>query len=376
MNSFLLLCQSLSVLRKETAHPEIEAALSSAASLQAVIDLADQEMLAPALWLALQHKGLADRLSDETRQALRRRYQMNALLNERIREEADHVAELCRSIGVTPAALKGGAFLYEADPASIGARAMRDLDFLVPPDALEAVARAMMERGYRIKPGEDEDWNYTYPGLERPGGLVAIELHQYVGQQRCLLVPQMVWPDVRMLEGSNGRVACLSPAHRVWHNIFHSQVQDRGHLFGLVWLRQLHDLVEIVGRHGHEIDWQQLLELFDTQGLAHVFKARLYQAHVLLGLEWPLAQPPGFREKFHHRHCLTLIRLSPAMWLTRFWAAVTAPLKKYHIDLLYECGTDRVFPLLACRLRHTLKVMGKYRGSLMSRLWERREFDV
>ncbi len=376
MNAFLLLCRCLSTGDGQASSIDLQGYLAQTDTVRRLIATADQEMLAPALWLALQRKNLTDSLPDAVRGALQRRYQMNAILNERIRAEADHVAEICRGVGVTPVALKGGAFLYEAGQDTIGARAMRDLDVLIPEASLQDVADAMMKDGYRIKDGEDEDWNYAFPALERSGGIVAVELHRYVGQQRNLLRPEAVWPDVRPLDGSGGTVQSLSPTHRVWHNVFHSQIQDRGHLFAFVWLRQLLDLAEICGRHTDDIDWEVLEGLFASAGLGHILPARLYQAQKLLGLAWPLAVRPGLRAKTHHRRSIFIVRSRWALWLSRLAAGITAPLKKYHLDLLYNCGTDSFWRLLRWRIKHTFRVIQSYRGSVLRRVWERRKYDV
>lgn len=376
MNSFLLLCECLSLDDRSAAAHRLDEALATPDVAQAIVRTADDEMLAPALWMALRRRDLADILPEDIRGSLQRRYQMNALLNERIRDEAEHVSEVCGRAGTIPVALKGGAFLYEVDPQNLGVRAMRDLDFLIPEPALGSVAEAMLSDGYRIKEGEDENWTYAYPALERPGGIVAIELHQYVGQQRSLLPADLAWEGVRPLESSGGSVQCLSPTHRVWHNVFHSQIQDRGQLFGFIWLRQLVDLADICTRHAEDIDWHELERLFDQQGLGRVLFLRLYQAQQLLGLRWPLSLPPGVREKILHQRSVFLIRVRWAMWLTRLAAGVTAPLKKYHLDLLYGCGTNNFWRLFLCRIRHACKIARSHRGAIFQRVWDRREYDV
>ena len=374
MTPFLTLCRCLA-LESGSPPPGVVPASNDVAGWMAVVQTADADMLAPALWLALGRKGMEHLVPAQIRGLLHRRYTMNALLNERIRDEALHVAGLCEQLGVSPVILKGGAYLFEAGTGAIGGRAMRDLDFLLPADAVPDVAEAMLAEGYRIKEAADDDWTYTHPGLQRPGAVVAVELHHRVGQQRALLHADMAWRDVRPLV-AEPRLRVLSPTHRVWHNIFHSQVQDQGHPTGLIWLRQLVDLVQICDRHGPDIDWAALDQLMRAAGMGGVLRTRLYQAHRLLGLPWPLPTSAGLAARLRYRRAIWLLAAPRAMAATRLWAALTAPFKAQHIDLIYDCGTRNPFKLAAARLRHVGLISRRYRGNLLGRLWLKRSYDV
>lgn len=374
MTPFLNLCRCLA-LETGASPSGVVPASDDVAGWMAVVETADADMLAPALWLALRRKGLEDAVPPQIRGLLHRRYTMNALLNERIRDEALHVATLCERLGVSPVILKGGAYLFEASPAAIGGRAMRDLDFLLPADAVPTIAEAMLAEGYRVKDAADDDWTYTHPGLQRPGSVVAVELHHRVGQQRALLRAETAWRDVMPLP-AEPRLRVLSPTHRVWHNIFHSQVQDQGHAMGLIWLRQLVDLVQICERHGSGIDWAALDRLMAASGMGGVLRARLYQAEQLLGLPWPLPQAAGPGARLRHRRATWLLGAPRAMAATRLWAALAAPFKAHHIDLIYDCGTRNPFKLAAARRRHAGLISQRYRGNLLGRLWLKRTYDV
>lgn len=374
----LLLCRCLSIDDSPRAADELRDLLPPADDMVRWMELvrtADADMLAPALRLALRRRRLEDAVPAAIRGLLHRRYTMNAMLNERIRDEAVHVASLCERLGVAPVILKGGAWLFEASAETIGGRAMRDLDFLLPAASVEVVAATMQAEGYVPKDETDDDETYSHPALQRPGAVVAVELHHRVGQQRSLLPAEDAWRDVRPLSGQPG-LRLLSPTHRVWHNIFHSQVQDQGHAFGLIWPRQLLDLVEICRRHRDDIDWPALERLMRRQGMGSVLRARLFQAERLMGLPWPLAAPAGPAARLRLGRAIMLLRAPRAMAGTRLWAAFSAPFKPHRMDLLYQCGTRNPLRLAVARMRHARQVANRYRGNLLGRIWLKRRYDV
>jgi hypothetical protein len=378
MIPFLLLCRCVSIDDSGRAVEDLRRLLPPADDTARWMDLvrvADGDMLAPALRLALGRKGLDDAMPAPIRGVLHRRYTMNAMLNERIRDEALHVASLCGRVGIVPAVLKGGAWLFEASAETIGGRAMRDLDFLLPAASVDAVAQSMLAEGYIPKDEADDDETYTHPALQRPGAVVAVELHHRVGQQRSLLPAEEAWRDVRPLPGQPG-LRLLSPTHRVWHNIFHSQVQDQGHAYGLIWPRQLLDLAQICERHRTDIDWLALDRMMRRQGMGGILQARLLQAEQLMGLSWPLPAAAGPGARIQLRRAVTQLSAPRAMAGMRLWAALSAPFKAHRMDLLYQCGTRNPLRLAVARMRHVRQVISRYRGNLLGRIWLKRRYDV
>jgi hypothetical protein len=377
MNPQLLLCDCLSGDDSPVAVERLRRSLAGldAPGWDRLTAAAEGEMLAPALWPALRRKGLAEDLPVAAAGRLQRRNMLNTIVNERIRDEARRVAALSEGLGVRPVILKGGVHLFEVEGDMLGARVMRDLDFLLPAEAAADLAGALSEAGYRPREEPSDDWTYTHPGLQRPGGPVAVELHHRVGQQRSLLPVEAALAAARPL-AAEPRLRALSPTHRVWHNVFHSQVQDQGHALGLLWLRQLVDLAEIFRRHGSDVDWPELERVMAAAGLSGVLRARLHQAERLLGVPWPLDGGAGAAARLRHSRARLLLRAPRAMALTRAWGALTAPFKKHHIDLIYGCGTSNPLKVTAARLRHAGLIARRYRGALLQRFLLKRRYDV
>ncbi len=327
------------------------------------------------MWLALKRKNLIGGLPEAAHGALQRRHMMNVIRNERIRQQGLNVIGICERLGVTPTLLKGGAAMFEAPPEELGKRFMWDLDFLLPADAIETVADAMKAEGYKLTEEPNDDWVYTYPAMRRKGDVSDVELHHRVGQQRSLLSAATALRDSRPLP-SEHRLHVLSPTHRVWHNIFHSQVQDQGHTLGLIRPRQLVDLEQICRNHGNDIDWPTLERMMRKSGLEGVLTARLHQAQQLLGLPWPLAKQPGLTARMRHRHAISLLSSPRTMALTQSLRALTAPFKKHHIDLIYGCGIRNPVNLAFARLRHARVIASRHRGKLLDRLLVKRRANT
>ena len=378
MTPYLLLCRCLSIDDRPTTIDVLHQSLPSSSdepAWNALVASADTTSLAPALWLSLKSKGLTEHAPASVRSALQRRHMMNVLRNERIREQGLNVVGICERLGITPAILKGGATLMDAAPDEIGARFMWDLDFLLPADAIDTVAAAMQAEGYKVTEEPNDDWVYTYPAMRRRGDVSDVELHHRVGQQRSLLSATTALEQSRPL-ASEPRLHMLSPAHRIWHNIFHSQVQDQGHALGLIRTRQLVDLAHICRRHGQDIEWREIDRLMRAAGMAGVLRARLHQAEQLLGLPWPLDEPPGRAARLRHNHALRLLESPRTMAFTQVFRALSSPFKKHHIDLIYGCGIRNPLKLAAARLRHARVIAARHKGKLLNRVLVKRRINT
>jgi hypothetical protein len=371
-----LLCQCLSINESPGAIEALRSGLRSAQEdWDRIIEIADEERLAPALWGALKRKGLQQALPAKASGTLKRRYSMNAIWNQKIRDEIAEVIGCLNRAGMVPILLKGGVYLFDPGFDDPGARIMRDVDMLAREDEVEPSAQALFDIGYKVKAGEDLDWSYCYPTLDRVGCVTPVEIHKYVGQQNAVLPLREAWRDAVEIGDGELQVMALSPTHKVFVNVFHAQVQDRGYELGLCWLRQLQDFAEICRRHGESIDWDALRHLMRRHGLEAVLSAQVYLAHRLLGLPIPAEIPAGFRTRLHYQRCLFLLRWPWAMWATRMWAGLTAPFKRYHIALTYGCSLNPI-DINLHRLKHVGHILQKYRGSLFTRAWQRRRYDV
>ena len=376
IQNYLFLCRCLSIDDSPESNEVLQAELQTAnREWGRLIEIANQERVAPALWSALKRKDLLEALPRNISGMLKRRYSMNAILNDRIKREITEVLRCFNQIDIVPILLKGGAYLFDPAFGDPGARIMRDVDMLVQEDELDQSVQALFDTGYRIEQGQDTEWSYCYPALVREGYITPIEIHRCVGQQNTILPPREAWRDAMETGNGDVRVMTLSPTHQVFLNIFHSQVQDRGFELGLLWMRQLQDLAEIYRRHGGNIDWGALCQMMRRHGLQNILNSRMYVAHRLFGFPLPPEMFANTRAKLHYYRCMLLLRWPWAMWVTRMWAGLTAPFERYNIALIYGCSLNPLAINLH-RIRHVWHIFQKYRGTILARAWERRRYDV
>ncbi len=335
-----------------------------------VVRIADREMLSPALCSALAAKGLLDAVPGGVRGSLERRLAINGLRNERIKQQALEIVAALNRIGIEPIILKGGLHFFEAPPADLGTRMMWDLDFVVPENELDRAVDGLCAIGYQIDQ-EGENWTYHYRPLFHPEAILPIDVHRYVGEQKDLLPPTEAWREAVPVPAGDLRLRALCPTHRVFHNIFHSQVQDRGHELGIIYLRQLYALVAMCTDHALAIDWDSLLRRMDGRGLGPQLRARMYQAARLFGVPLPRALFPTLGARFHHRRCLFQLRRHWLIRLVHEWAGATQPFKRHAMDLIYGCGTNPI-KVNAYRVRHAWYLLRKYRGQIRSKIVEKR----
>jgi hypothetical protein len=337
---YLLLTRSFHVDAQDTDTAALAADLASEhVDWRQVLRLADKEHMTAALAAALHRRNLYKALPQPVQAALDRRYLMGGELNRLIKRQAEDVITALNDAGITPIVLKGGLHLFEASPEDLGSRVLRDLDFLVPEEGSQAAIDALRGCGY-LPEGEQEDWTYHYRPMYHPNEIVGIELHVRPGEQRRFLGIEEAWAEAVPVTAPGLNFMALCPDHRIAHNVFHSEVQDFGHLLGSICLRQLYDLTKISSRFETDINWDAIDGRMKRHGLGAVFRARMHMAVALIGAPEPPIGVDTFGSRFHLRRSLAGLRwprlASQAQWV----AGVLGRLGPHHIDLLYDCGTS------------------------------------
>lgn len=331
-----------------------------------MIRIADQHLLIPALSRALNDKGLDDVVSKDIGDFLARGYQLNCMRNERIKAQGEEIVKRLNALGVTPLMLKGGVHLFEVAPEDIGRRMMVDLDILIPDGKLDEAVQVLEDLGYEIV-GDPLGWTYQYPPMRRGGDPAAIELHRAVGEQQAVLTVEAAWRDAVALPVEGCDLLALSPTHRVLHNTFHAQIQDRAHALGEFALKDLYDVVMIRGRHEDAIDWAAIRDKMRKQGLGAMLPAHLYQVAQLMGVPMPDAIPATLGARLHLRRCILQASRPGLKSMFGYWGAVTHPFKRYNIELLYGEAGNAV-TLNAYRVKHALHLMRKFRGNIFQEI--------
>ena len=334
-----------------------------------VLRLADQEAVGPLLWGRLRDKELICRVPEEPRKRLKWKHHITVVKNERFKQQAIEIAQCLNDIGTIPIIMKGGVALFEGPGAHSGSpRVMTDLDLIVPQEGMDQSIEALLAIGYRTE-DQDERWTYHYPPLSREDVLATVDLHLHVGEQRDILPAEKIWRVSVPLDEKSAQLRMLSPNHMVVHNVFHSQIQDRGHEFGFLFLKQLCDLDEICRRYARDIDWDTVFHLFEASGLAGQLHYRLLLAERLLGTPIPRQRMSTASRNLRYRFTLLHIGWDWYREATLFLAALTHPFKKRHIEFLYDCNPG-LLGLNAYRLRHLAYLLSNHSHHLGEKVKE------
>lgn len=319
-------------------------------SWEAMISLANGQLVTPALWAALKKKGLTEELPGDLRNYLDELHQLNAQRNAHLQAQLLETVQQLNNINVSPVLLKGALHLVTDMYGDPGARIMSDIDLLVPGDDTKKCMVALQEIGYRTNEEKLDDYpeqHHHCPPLSRPDDYADIEIHRKLMEGYAdILSTETVLAQAEPLEFQGLSMKVLSPTHRALHNILHSQLVDRNYHAGILPLRSLHEMVTENTACHDTLNWPVIHSSMEGQNRSKVLRTYLYQAHRLLG--FPL--PAG-------------IRKTPDCWLY-YWRCVVElgwqqfetmgqRMKRYSADnirQIYDCN-DGWIPVNIARLK-------------------------
>jgi hypothetical protein len=270
--------------------------------------------------------------------------------------------------GIEPVLLKGAIDLVASRYSDPGARILRDLDIFVLRPHHARVLAILSSIGYQVT----ADWLQTYfSELSRPGSVAPLDLHWYVSAQRDILPPEEAYHSSILMTAGDLRFRILSPEHQIVHNVFHSELQDRGSAVGFVWLRQLLDLVAICRHYEEGLDWSRIRDRFSRHGLEGVLVARSYMAHRLLDLPMPSGIRSTPAARLHYERCLGQLRWRWPLALGRLRATIGSQFDARLMDLIYSSGTNRL-RLGRDRVRHAIRLVSHHGWNLRHVIKKRR----
>lgn len=216
--------------------------------------------------------------------------------------QMERLSRLLNAIDVVPLWLKGAARLID-NPEAAECRTMVDLDFWVPPPALERVIPALQTAGYRrLKAAQKGDY-YTkhLPRLFCPGERLAIEVHFELADECARRILPTAPAVARALSLKWHSTQVLVPS--LADQIVQIACQDIGRLAqGVVDGRRLLELTALCAEYGVEAAVELLRETFAAAGDADHVEALLEVAQRCCGL------PGEFRTSKISRRMLQAMR--------------------------------------------------------------------
>lgn len=313
IDSFEILASCLSInCKDEDVKALREKIVSGNIVWEQVISLANNNLLAPALWVAISEKGLAKNLPTELCEYLKELHSLNTTRNEMLRKQIIEAVQALNSIDNYPVLLKGSSYLFLDTFSDIGSRMMYDIDILVDKKELQSCIQVFKGLNYESDPKDEIKLknHHHLPPLFRSGDYGAVELHGELLEKSAasILSTSEAWHDIEDVEIEDCTVSVLSPTHQVLHSMLHSQVVDRYHERHIVKLRALYDISYIVKHNNGNIDWIYIKNKMRSHGLISILYSYIYQAHVLLGCKLPPDIQPGIISKLYFFRCMAAIR--------------------------------------------------------------------
>jgi hypothetical protein len=328
-----------------------------------IVGLANRNGVTPALWLALDRKGLAIDLPADLREYLMLIYDCNRQRNQIIVEQAEEAAIALNSHGIRPIFMKGCLTLLEG-AGDIGSSMMTDIDMIVPEAEIPEAFRALRSLGYHLlgdSPAHAHAWTF-----HRPMSLVTIDLHRDVGPQRKILPSIAASRSAVAVANEAAAIEGLSVTHRVSLMIMTFGIFERHYPSGQIPLNNLHNLATLCHRHGDKIDWRSIAGMVSAHRFCAETAAWSVMAHRLLDVSIPDCIRRGRMARRHVRRCLLQLSFPPLDHLMRSYAAITWPFNRFRMDYRYKCGTEGLV-LLTARIGHVAAILARRSAWLLRR---------
>jgi hypothetical protein len=313
MNQQFTALKFISRCLSDDARPESIAALrttihSERLSWEAVVSLANNHLLTPAMWVVLNKKNLTNELPDELRDYLRELHQLSKERNAQLRVQLLEAVRQLNRIDITPVLLKGAMHLVTDVYGDTGVRIMSDIDLLVTREKIDECLPALHGLGYKAE--EDihndyhEDHHHCAP-LFRPGDYGSLEIHRSLTESPYvdILPTEMGLAEAQPLEFQGLSMKVLSPTHRLLHNILHSQLVDHNYADGIIPLRSLHEVITESTANQERVDWSMIHSRMEQHNRGEALGAYLYIAHKLFSFSYPAGMGETLSSWLYYQRC-------------------------------------------------------------------------
>jgi hypothetical protein len=329
----------------------------AAADWPAVIALANDHLLGPALHARLCGEPRFDLVPAEVRAYLALLHRLNRQRNRALRRQAEEIIAAFNQNGIEPTLLKGGITLFSTPypHRDWSSRMMRDLDVLVPAEARARAVAVLAALGYGVlNPYPPE--HHAVAEFVRTADPGAVDLHTELVDPWYVLPAAEVRSRAVLLPCGALTVFAPAPTDRVLHHVLHAQVHHRADFYrGALRLNQLYELAIMGAEPANAIDWAFIVARMREHRLEAALESYLLAAKRLFGLPWPLKTAPSRTAKLHVRWCLLQIRRPSWQRLSLPWGNLLGAFAWHRMKALYGVrGSPSLW-----RLRHAWRFLKK-----------------
>jgi hypothetical protein len=323
--------------------------LPTADQWPAVLRLANEQLLAPAIYAGLSAADRLGELPPPVADYLALLHRLNHARNQTLQQQALELALALNAADIEPMLLKGCLCLFAGPYTDPGARMIGDIDILVPAAGVGDAVAVLARLGYRLANQYPAGHN-AYGEFVRAGDPGAVDLHVEPIDASHLLCASELWRASTVVTAGGARFRVPSADDRLLHNLLHAQIHDLGDFYrGELRLRQVHEFTVMARAFGSSVDWTGIAQRFADHRLETPLQSYLLAAHRLFGLAWPLSAAPSSMAKLHYGRCLLQLKLpllrAPAMP----WGNLRAAFAAHRMRALYGSRADLAAWLLHMR---------------------------
>ncbi len=332
--------------------------MGGSVSWELVIQIANNHLVTPGLWIGLKASGLDVLLDDEISRYLSELHKLNRNRNAHLKRQLLEAVATLNAAGITPLLFKGSGQLVHPLHEDSGIRIMSDLDILIPADQLATALEALNAMGYReAAVSYDPHKLHHWAPLLRPGDYGSIELHREALHKLVsqVLPTEGIWQNALYMNLEGVKFCLPCPTHAVLICMLHSREFRRLDDPRQFNLRFLHDLAAITGRYPAEIDWHTVQRQMKDHGLSYVAESQLLAAQRLMGAPLPAVMKPGTTARLHHIVSLASMQWSAAELLSHRLYDFSA----FQIRRHYGCSLQKI-SLAAFRMRYLFALLNHY----------------
>ncbi len=258
-----------------------------------LIELANKSFMSFALYQGLIENKLKGYFTDEQLEYLKEFYELNEQRNTDFLSELRDIIFVLNKYDIEPVLLKGAVALADNWYDGMGARFMRDIDFLVPKHQVDEAYNILKDLGYLeindedSLEGHDHDAHHHCPQLQKPESALVIEVHSkpLSVKTKGVLTSKHVFEQRHQVSHLDiGRCYIPSPTHCLLIAILHTEISHGNRSRGGFVLRQAMDVAKILGHYKY-INLYSIESDLNSCGFKGLFSSYLFVLNYFFKLQ-------------------------------------------------------------------------------------------
>ncbi len=283
---FILLCSRLTLEKK--AEAKIKELAARGLDWQAILSKSIKEKVLPLVFFNICKLSLTREIPEEILSEFNRINYGNIGQNILLYDELKNLLRWFNQAQIDVIVLKGIDYIERLYDKNISLRAVGDIDLLVKDHDLLAVKNLLLAAGYVQKRGWFEqphiDFHHLVP-FQNSKNNVMLEVHWTISMYEQIFKIDMteVWQRAQSHKLGAMKMLSLSPEDMIFHQCLHLFMVHQG----ILNLKNLCDLAEIIKRFMTVIDWELIFELCEQSEINDLIYSGLYCVNELFQLQIP-----------------------------------------------------------------------------------------